>query len=158
MRDTSYFVSYAHRDSKLVQQLLELLTPLFKTSRAFRYLGWIDRGLVVGEKWHERIQTEIAASDFGMIMVSPDLLASDYITANELPFFVGSGTKPIVPIGLKPIDSARQDLKGLADHQIFRLDRKHSFSELVGARREAFALQLFGQIEDRIGALRSHAI
>jgi hypothetical protein len=150
-----FFVSYARKDSRLVSGLLDLLAPLFKASRAIDYTVWEFRQLLVGERWDERIQAEIAACDFGLLCLSPEFLASDYIRENEIPALLRR--EGIVPVGLKPVDFKLHDWLTLDAYQRFRLRSPRGgerwFSELRGADRDAFALELFRQIEARLAAL-----
>lgn len=147
--EARFFVSYAARDAQAAAALLERLRAQLAASARFRYRLWDFRQLLLGERWHARIQEEVAACDFGLLLVSPAFLASEYIGAHELPRFVGPHGKPMLPVGLKPVDFARHDLKGLGAHQVFRHDGRF-FLELGGPRRDAFALALFQQIEDRL--------
>ncbi|HPS77268.1 MAG TPA: toll/interleukin-1 receptor domain-containing protein [Thermoanaerobaculaceae bacterium] len=147
-RMTRVFASYASADEDLACRLLELLEEHLRASRR-GYGMWEFRRLLVGERWHERIQEEIAACDVGLLLLSPAFLASEYIARHELPHFVEGEGKPIVPVGLKLVDLARHDHKGLADYQVFRLDGR-SFSQLRTPGRERFVLDLFRQIEARV--------
>lgn len=150
-RRAGCFVSYAERDARAAQALLEALGRHLAASKRVAYRVWEFHALLLGERWHERIQDEIARSDFGLLLLSPAFLTSAYIGAHELPRFVGrgDGVKPIVPVGLKPVDFERHDLKGLEAHQVFRLDGRF-FAELPSSRRDAFAFALFQQIDDRV--------
>ena len=114
--------------------------------------------ILVGEKWHDSIQAGLAESDIGLLMVSPAFLASKYVREHELPKFVGAeAVKPLIPVGLAPVDFQRQDLKGLQDHQIFRLDGEF-FTELTTqAQRERFAYALYQAMEDRLAQVFHHA-
>jgi len=113
---------------------------------------------LVGEKWHDSIQVGLAESAIGLLMVSPAFLASKYVREHELPKFVGAeALKPLIPVGLAPVDFQRQDLKGLQDHQIFRLDGKF-FTELTTqAQRERFAYKVYQAMEDRLAQVFQHA-
>jgi TIR domain len=143
------FVSYAERDRNLAESFLELLRRHFDAAKRTTATAWDFHQLLVGDRWHERIQAEIQQAQFGLLLISPAFLTSRYILEHELRHFVGEGAKPVLPVGLVPVDFERHDLKGLEAHQIFRLDRRFC-SELRGARRQAFALALFQQIDDRL--------
>lgn len=147
-----FFVSYSGKNSRLVSDLLERLDPHFKASRANDYSVWEFHQLVAGERWHERIQTEIAACDFGLLLLSPEFLASRYIKQEEVPRLLRE--KRIIPVGLKPIDFALHDSMSLDAYQLFRLRMPRGdlrcYSELDGQGRDAFALGLFRDIEARL--------
>lgn len=158
-RTIRYFTSYAGNDSRLADTVLALLKPLFAASNRYWHAVWQYREhLLVGERWHQRLQAEAAGCHFGLLLVSPSFLASDYISRHELPHFVGDAGKPVIPVGLKPVDLQRHDLKGLEAHQIFRLD-SHCFSELTTRQqRDRFAIALFAQIEDRLSHVLAAAL
>ncbi len=146
------FVSFAGGDRWLAATLLALLRVHLAAARRTRVEAWDFRDLLLGERWHERIQAEIAAARFGILLVSPRFLTRRYILEDELPHFVGARAKPMMPVGLAPIDLERHDLKGLVEHQIFRYKGRF-FSDLRGPAREAFALALFQQIDERVRSL-----
>jgi TIR domain len=149
-----FFCSYAEKDSQLVSAFLDALFPHFKASRAYEYAIWDFHRLLAGEPWHDRIQAEIAACDFGLLFLSPAFLASDYIAKEEIPPLMNR--EGIVPIGLKPVDFHLHDGQSLDDYQVFRFRTPRRglcwFSELRGADREAFVFELFRQIEARLAA------
>jgi hypothetical protein len=74
-----YFVSFAHDDMKLKNDLMKLLRVQLKTSAAYCYESWEDRDIELGAPWHAQIQHAIARCHFGLLLVSPAFLASDYI-------------------------------------------------------------------------------
>jgi TIR domain len=148
-----HFVSYAHRDRSQVQQLLELLTPRFKIAAGIALQPWSDDLIPVGAQWRQEIEQAIQACDFGLLMLSPEFFASDFITRAELPHFIapqGAGAmlyKPIVPVGLKPVPlDGSADLKGVQHTQIFRDDAGRCFSQTRGHLRDAFADRLTAAI------------
>lgn len=151
-KEVRFFCSYASKDSRLVTSMLDLLLPHLDASRAFEYRVWEFHKLLAGERWHERVQEEVATCDFGMLFVSPEFLASRYIRTDELPALLRK--ERIIPVGLKPVDFKLSDVQPLDQYQIFRLRTPRGvlrwFSELRGADRDAFALELFRQIEGRL--------
>ena len=153
-RPVRFFVSYAQKDARLVNGLLEFLRIHFKASAKYDYTAWDDGRLLAGERWHERIQEEVRNCDFGLLFLSPAFLASDYIKDNELPLLLAGGL--IVPVGLKPIDFTLHQALSLDEYQVFRLRTSKGqwwYSDLrVASHREDFALELFRQIEARLSA------
>ncbi len=152
------FVPHAVVDGVEVDYLLKALEAQFASSKRFEIDFWQCRkDILVGEKWHDIIQAGLAAADLGLLMVSPAFLASAYIGKHELPKFVGpEATKPLIPVGLKPVDFQRQDLKGLEAFQIFRRDGKF-FSELSSRmQKEDFAYRLYQAMEDRLAAVTAN--
>lgn len=150
----NFFVSYAHDDDPLADDLVTRLRAQMKPSAAYDHTLWRDTVILAGELWRRQIEEALDACDLGLLLVSPRFLGSAFIGANELPRFVGSDAKPVIPVMLRPVSFARHDLKGLEDHQIYRLDRRKAYSECTGSReRERFIEELFLQIENRLDRL-----
>jgi hypothetical protein len=149
------FVSYARANRDLATRFLKKFKEQAAPSRQYQYVFWRDNDILVGEKWHEEIQGALAQCEVGLVLISPAFLGSQYIQDHELPKFLKSGGKPVIPVLLQPIDLDRHDLKGLQRTQIFRLDRPRfaspkAYGECSGAQRDQFALELFRQVEARL--------
>ncbi|HQX53547.1 MAG TPA: TIR domain-containing protein [Planctomycetaceae bacterium] len=153
-RKVKFFVSYAHdktgRRVKPDEQLLNDLRTLFRGSRSYDIELWHDGLIDVGENWDRKIKEAIAACDFGLLLISPEFLASAYITGDELPHFVGDTAKPVIPVGLEAVDFQRSDLKGLEATQIFLWQRSKFYTDVRPEQRKKFALELFRKIERRL--------
>lgn len=149
------FVSYARANRDLATRFLKKFKEQAAPSKLYQYVFWRDNDILVGEKWHEEIQVALAQCDVGLVLISPAFLGSQYIQEHELPKFLKSGGKPVIPVLLQPIDLDRHDLKGLQRTQIFRLDRPRfaspkAYGECSGTQRDQFALELFRQVEARL--------
>lgn len=155
-----YFVSYAHKDTKEVKQLLELLKTQLKIAKNAKFSGWGDKQIVVGRLWKQDIMEAMQHSDFGILMLSPNFFASDFIMEKELVHFLTQNKgktqilKSIVPVGLKPINlDGSRDLKGVEDVQIFRDQKGRWFDQAKGHTKDAFAEQLADQILRKLGVV-----
>ena len=149
------FVSYARANRDLATRFLKKFKEQVSPSKLYSYRFWRDAEILVGEKWHETIQMALNQCDVGLVLVSPAFLGSQYIQDYELPKFLKSGGKSVIPVLLQPIDLDRHDLKGLQRTQIFRLDRPRfvspkAYGECSGPQRDQFALELFRQVEARL--------
>ena len=156
-RSVQLFVSYAHRDMALARRLLESLEVHLQVSKTFDWHWWREeQQILVGEDWHQQIQRALADCDCGLLLVSPALLASRYVIADELARLIEAG-KPILPVGLGMLDLDGYDMQGLDKLQIFQLPlgpdgRKRAYAELTDRRRrEQFAFELFRAMERRMG-------
>ncbi len=152
------FVSYARANRDLAIRFLEKFREQATPSKKYKYIFWRDTEILVGEKWHDEIQAALIECNLGLLLVSPAFLGSQYIDKHELPKFVGSDGKPLIPIMLQPVDFERHDLKGLQRSQIFQLDSPlfHSpkaYGECTGRQRDRFAQELFRQVESRLDKL-----
>ena len=148
-KEITFFVSYAHRDNRLVHALVDELQVLWGSSKRYTIKLWADWELCLGESWKEEIFRAIEACDFGLLMLSPAFLNSSFIVEQELPKL-----ERVLPVALKAIDLSRQNLHGLEDKQIFfhRSARKNQIA-YRDADREGFAMALYQQIEARLGRI-----
>ena len=153
-RTVRYFISYAHRDEKLKNELDLWLGDLLGNASDYDFKPWQDGDILIGKDWHEEIQAAIQACDFGLLLISPAFLHSNYISTEELQHFVAAdplGPKPnklAVPVALSavPLDGSL-DLKGLKTRQIFTDAGRKAFEERSGQKtRKDFAVQLFRKI------------
>ena len=150
----NYFVSYAHRNKKIVADFLDRLSDVLAPSKAYQYIRWTDHDLVLGEDWEEQILEAIEDCDVGMLLISPAFLASPFIAGKELPRFV-SGEKSSVPVMIQSVDFKFHDLKGLGKKQIFRFDNPEfseprAYGECSENQRDAFVMALFRKIEQKL--------
>lgn len=156
-KEIKLFVSYAHEDDEYVEPFLRGLREMLAPSKAYRFRFWQDTGILPGETWSKEIRGALESCTLGLLLVSPALLASPYITTEELPKFVGSGAKPMIPVMLKKINLRRHDLKGLEVTQLFRLkagpNNYRSFAQCGSSQRSDFVYDLHDKIEERLDKL-----
>jgi hypothetical protein len=148
------FVSYAHEDARSVDAFMRLMRPRCGMQREVRLDGWWDRAILCGHGWRGEIDRALRECDFGLLLVSPSLLASSFIADNEIPALIAS-ERPIFPVGLVRVDLARADLKGLDEYQLQLLRRTGEvggrwFTELGGANRDRFCDELVAAMVDRL--------
>jgi WD40 repeat protein len=152
-RRVRYFVSFAHRDKKLTDDLLTRLDDFFAGAKNYRFEAWQDKEIELGSDWHKQIQEAINNCDFGLLLVSPAFLASTYIANYELPNFVAddpfrpAARKRVAPVALTPIQfDGTMDLRGLEHRQVFH-HQERAYEQLSGNnRKNAFVRQLFVKV------------
>ena len=76
------FVSYSHKDSKWKDRLVDMLIPLIH--HRVVPVWWDDR-IKPGQQWLREIEEALAAARVGLLLVSVNFLASEFIMKNELP-------------------------------------------------------------------------
>src|ERR1051326_1381756 len=82
---TKAFISYSHKDMKLLDELHEHLAQ-FEKQGLIQY--WDDRKLTPGVDWRDEIGQAIKAAKVAILLVSPSFLASDFITTEEVPLLL----------------------------------------------------------------------
>ncbi|WP_395739924.1 TIR domain-containing protein [Prosthecobacter sp.] len=154
-RIVRYFVSCARVDSVTSDKLIAELNKHIAASKDFEFQRWKDTNVLIGEYWHEEIQRAVYECDFGLLLLSPAFLGSNFISGRRLPQFVNED-KLCLPVGLCRIDFDHHDLKGLEEHQIYlhappRGTRGVAFDEFGNADgQQEFAYGLYARIIARL--------
>ncbi len=154
------FVSYAHNDQKLKEDLLKRLDGRLRSAKEFEFSTWNDRMIEIGSNWNPQIMKALEACDLGLFLASPNALASKYIRENELGEFFGpNARKPGIPVALTNLNFDHTDLLGLEAHQIFfhetQTGEKRSFQAC--RNKTEFVDRLFDQLCKKLRASHAHA-
>jgi hypothetical protein len=151
------FVCYSRDDSVLVDRFIDVMRPRCGTQRDVELRLWSDRAIVAGAAWMQEIGSALADADFGLVCVSPGLLASSFVTSVELPALLRGG-RLTIPFALKPLDLDELDLNGIEALQVFHLrrpgeSRRRSFQDCRGVNVKRFCDELVGEIVQSLSAV-----
>lgn len=98
------FISYAHEDEQIKNQLDKFLITL---KRSNKIEVWQDRQIMAGDGWDDLIKQELTTADIIILLVSIDFIASDYIWRNELEIAMQrheAGTARVIPVIARACD------------------------------------------------------
>lgn len=98
------FLSYSHKDEGLLD---ELKTHLSIMKRQGLLSTWHDRDIDAGQEWKSEIDAQLESADVILLLISPDLLNSDYCWNLEMMRAIerhDAGEARVVPIFLRHCD------------------------------------------------------
>lgn len=101
MRKT-VFISYSRKDADWLTRLQVHLKPL---ARGHDVDVWDDTRIKAGDRWREEIEAALDRAVIAIILVSADLLASDFVWKEEMPKLLGSardGGLRLLPVLVRP--------------------------------------------------------
>jgi hypothetical protein len=104
------FLSYAHRDEKLRDDLDKHLSVL---RRSAVIESWHDRRINPGVDLDHEVDRHLATSDLILLLISPDFMNSDYCYRREMRTALkrhAKGQARVIPIVLRPVDWLRTTL------------------------------------------------
>lgn len=100
----SVFISYAHEDEELENELLKHLALLRNEGVIST---WDDRALVAGAEFDAEIARQLETADLILLLVSADFIASEYCWSIEMKRAVErhrAGTARVIPVILRAVD------------------------------------------------------
>lgn len=78
------FISYSHKDREWLDRLHTMMKPYLREAE-HEIDFWDDRRLRPGDKWLDEIKDALKTAGVAVVLVSADLLASDFVVEHELP-------------------------------------------------------------------------
>ena len=145
----TFCVLDAREDAPSTIELLDQLKVHFSISSRFLYDAWDQRQILTGETIGKEYAKAIGKSDFVFVLFSPRFLASP-IWERARPHLTGTD-KPLILVDTQGVSDQHVHIPPeLLGRQRFRLEGK-PWSECTSVKaREAFALKLFQEIEQRL--------
>jgi hypothetical protein len=107
------FISYAHKDEKFKDELVEQLSGL-KNNNIIS--DWTDRQILGGEKWDERIKQNLEDSKIILYLVSSSFMNSSYINEVEIKRSIEKhekGEAIVIPVIIRFCDFKSLPVQGL---------------------------------------------
>lgn len=104
------FISYAHEDEKLVDELKSHLTIL---ERSGLIKTWTDRAIAAGGDWEKTISAQIDTAEIIIVAVSASFIASDYCFGVEMQRALArhrEGSARVIPVILRECAWAQTEL------------------------------------------------
>jgi TIR domain len=101
------FLSYAHRDERLREELDKHLSAL---RRSAVIASWHDRKISPGGDLDHEVDQHLSSSDLVLLLISPDFINSDYCYQREMRAALrrhAKGQARVIPIILRPVDWLR---------------------------------------------------
>jgi hypothetical protein len=145
------FVSYSHQDADVLERLAIHLQPLVMQGLLD---VWSDTRIKAGKHWQQEIEDALHRTRIGILLISADFLASEFIVKNELPPLLTSAEErgtTLIPMIVSPCRYSR-------DAELRRLqainDPKHSFRALSRVEQEALLDRIALAVEEAMRPLK----
>lgn len=97
-RRPKLFISYAHQNRRWCDHIRTYLKP---AERAGELEIWEDAHIQPGQTWEPQIQGNLESSTLALLLITPEFLASDYVTTKELPWLLSRrahGEVDLIPV------------------------------------------------------------
>ena len=145
---TQIFVSYSNADGDWLKRLQVHLKPL---ERAGSIEWWDDTRILSGMVWRDEIEKALTAAQIGVLLVSADFVASDFIANHELPNLLAAAqNRGLTILSLIVGPSRFKRMPELSRFQAVN-DPDQPLIGLSKAEQETELLKLANRIEDLAG-------
>ncbi len=127
-----------------------LLKPFLKSGRLE---VWADKYIQTGDDWRREIDGRLARAKIGVLLVSPEFAASDFITEVELPAVLSaanSGELTVLCVPIRTMVRGVTDMLGLSGYQWAR-PPDQPLDPLPEAERHAALVTIVDDLVDRFG-------
>ncbi len=141
------FISYSHRDKRLLEELLTHLKPYLRSGTI---KAWSDQQIPSGAKWFNEIQTALGAASAVVFLVSPDFLASDFIHDHEFGPLLKKAEAGGIRILWVQLRACGYDETPLKDYQAVVSPPEKPLAKMKKAGREEAWLRLCKEIKKAV--------
>jgi hypothetical protein len=139
---TKTFVSYCHRDSRWLDRIRIHLKPLVREGSIDL---WDDGRIRAGAKWRDEIRIALESAKIGIVILSADFFASDFIQMHELPALLARAEEDGAAIFTIIASACRFESSPLSEFQAV-----NSPSRPLSALSEHEQEQVFAELADEI--------
>ncbi len=142
----TWFVSYSHKDTDWLDRLSTFLKPYIKQGRLN---VWADPYIQVGDQWRRNISAALGRTCVGVLLVSQDFFASDFIWEEELPTLLQGAQSGWVILFAIPISASTFEITPLAEYQWAR-DPNRPLDQLEKPNRNAVLVDIVKKIYEAV--------
>ncbi|WP_392481587.1 COR domain-containing protein [Nostoc sp. C110] len=136
------FISYSHKDKKWFDDLKTHLEPLIREQNLKL---WDDTQIKPGAVWRDEIQAALASAKVAVLLVSPNFLASKFISQNELPPLLEAAKAEGVKILWIPLRASNYKATAIEKYQAAHpTDRP--LNTIMGGKRDQAWVDICNQI------------
>jgi TIR domain len=140
---TDVFISYSHKDHKLLGELNIMLQPLVRLGTI---TTWDDTKISPGAKWRKEINTALGSARVAVLLVSPEFLASEFITRVELPKLLRAAERDGLTVLWVAVKHSLYRLTAIAHYQAAN-DPAKPLTALSRSNRDKELLRICDKIE-----------
>lgn len=148
------FVSYSHANPAWRDRLLVLLKPFVRQARLE---VWADPYIQVGSLWRREIDDRLERAAVAVILLTPELLASDFIADVELPAILRAATAGELRLIVVPIEACAEGSTRFPDGDLaafqWSRDPAEPLAELPTDRRNSALVKIVNTIVDATSRL-----
>lgn len=143
-RENNVFISYCHKDRKWLNKIATHLKVLTNKDKI---TTWDDTKIKSGSNWKEEIHNALSEAKIAILLITPDFLASDFITNNELPFLFKAAKKKGLIILWVAVKSSLYEETYIAKLQAAN-DPSRPLASLTTAKAEQEIVQICKKVKD----------